>query len=224
MRPLRSRRPAAASGHWAFTLMPASEALLDEETIKRFRARYREQSRECHRRSTLPGDQRRSTAGRDGTWLPLFEDKLTTLFDHLGEHDVTCAIQARTGAGIAGGSDRGLFCQSRRAMVSEPGSYRPLAASTLYLSKKEWTAAVAERPLHLTSPSPSPKATRSSTSASKARATSPPSGHRTPMSIEAVAKHVAKLRKDNEKSSSPAIRRAPASVLLACSTTMASPA
>ena len=27
----------------AFTLMPASEALLDEETIKRFRARYREQ-------------------------------------------------------------------------------------------------------------------------------------------------------------------------------------
>ena len=27
----------------AFTLMPASEALLDEESIKRFRARYREQ-------------------------------------------------------------------------------------------------------------------------------------------------------------------------------------
>ena len=51
----------------AFTLMPASEALLDEETIKRFRVPLsRAVRRQCHRRPAVPGDQRRAAPGRDG--------------------------------------------------------------------------------------------------------------------------------------------------------------
>ena len=39
-----------------FTLMPASEALLDEESIKRFRSRYRETfGANGDRRPALPG-------------------------------------------------------------------------------------------------------------------------------------------------------------------------
>src|SRR5437764_3178036 len=73
----------------AFTLMPASEALLDEETIKRFRSRYRETFG-----ATATGDplyqavsDGRRMSGMEH-WLPLMEERLSTLFDHLGEHDL----------------------------------------------------------------------------------------------------------------------------------------
>ena len=50
-----------------FTLLPASEALLDEESIKRFRsALSRDVRRDRDRRSALPGDQRRPPARRHG--------------------------------------------------------------------------------------------------------------------------------------------------------------
>src|SRR3546814_2551828 len=68
-----------------FTLLPASEALLDEDSIKRFRSRYRERFG-----ATATGDplyqaisDGRRLAGMEH-WLPLFEDKMATLFDHLG--------------------------------------------------------------------------------------------------------------------------------------------
>ena len=67
-------------------LLPASEALLDEDSVKRFRGRYRETFG-----ATATGDplyqavsDGRRLAGMEH-WLPLFEDKLGTLFDHLGE-------------------------------------------------------------------------------------------------------------------------------------------
>ena len=73
----------------AFTLIPASEALLDEETIKRFRSGYRETFG-----ATATGDplyeaisDGRRMSGMEH-WLPLFEERLTTLFDHLGENDL----------------------------------------------------------------------------------------------------------------------------------------
>src|SRR3546814_2646249 len=67
----------------------ASEALLDAESIKRFRSRYREIFG-----ATATGDplyqaisDGRRLAGLEHL-LPLFEDKLVTLFDHLGEDAV----------------------------------------------------------------------------------------------------------------------------------------
>ena len=72
-----------------FTLLPASETLLDPDSVKRFRAAYRELFG-----ATATGDplyqavsDGRRIAGVDH-WLPLFEEKLATLFDHLGEDDV----------------------------------------------------------------------------------------------------------------------------------------
>jgi transcription-repair coupling factor (superfamily II helicase) len=73
----------------AFTLMPASEALLDEESIKRFRSRYREKFGAHATQDPLYqalSDGRRM-AGMEH-WLPLLEDRLDTLFDHLGEDDL----------------------------------------------------------------------------------------------------------------------------------------
>ena len=143
----------------AFTLMPASEALLDEETIKRFRARYREQFG-----ANATGDplyqaisEGRRLAGMEH-WLPLFEEKLATLFDHLGENDVIVRdVEQRQRAGSRGHEAiEDYFANREKAMVAEPGSYRPLAPSTLYLSHKEWRQAVEERPIHLATPFPQP--------------------------------------------------------------------
>ena len=73
----------------AFTLMPASEALLDQDSIKRFRSKYREKFG-----ATATGDplyqalsEGRRMAGMEH-WLPLLEERLSTLFDHLGENDI----------------------------------------------------------------------------------------------------------------------------------------
>ena len=75
-------------------LLPASEALLDEDSIKRFRTRYREQFG-AHATSDplyqAVTDGRR-LAGMEH-WLPLLEDRLVTLFDHLAEGDLVLHME-----------------------------------------------------------------------------------------------------------------------------------
>ena len=124
----------------AFILMPASEALLDEETIKRFRSRYRETFG-----ATATGDplyeaisDGRRMSGMEH-WLPLFEERLTTLFDHLGKNDL---ILRDAGVDQALAARResidDYFANRQRTMTGEAGSYRPLEPQALYFSKEEW--------------------------------------------------------------------------------------
>src|SRR5438874_1423102 len=119
----------------AFTLMPASEALLDADGIKRFRSRYREAFGASATQDPLYqalSDGRRM-AGMEH-WLPLLEERLATLFDHLGENDL---ILHDAGADKALEARRDAvedYYQNRvRAMEAEPGSYRPIEAQALYL-------------------------------------------------------------------------------------------
>jgi len=185
----------------AFTLMPASEALLDEDTVKRFRARYREQFG-----ANATGDplyqaisDGRRLAGMEH-WLPLFEEKLSTLFDHLGEHDVIVRDSGTEGALEARSEAiEDYFANRERAMVSEPGSYRPLAPSTLYLSRKEWLAAVEERPIHVTSPFPEPASEKVIDFGVEGPRDFAPERAQNVNVYEAVAHHVAKLRRDKKK-------------------------
>jgi transcription-repair coupling factor (superfamily II helicase) len=127
-----------------FILLPASEALLDEDSVKRFRTRYRETFG-----ATATGDplyqavsEGRRLAGMEH-WLPLFEDKLATLFDHLGDD----AILLRA-SGVAQAAESRFesvadyFDNRMRAEGAQPGAYRPLKPSALYLQAKEWGAAL----------------------------------------------------------------------------------
>ncbi|MGQ0661752.1 transcription-repair coupling factor [Sphingosinicella sp.] len=137
-----------------FTLLPASETLLDEDSIRRFRGRYRELFG-----ANATGDplyqavsDGRRIAGLDH-WLPLFEERLATLFDHLGEDDLIVrdagddgAVEARFEA-VADYHDNRVRAQSKEA-----GSYRPLSPDTLYIARDEWEGFVAERPIHRTTP------------------------------------------------------------------------
>ena len=108
--------------------MPASEALLDEDSIKRFRSRYREKFGATATQDPLYqalSDGRRM-AGMEH-WLPLLEERLATLFDHLGDDDL---IVRDAGADQALEARREAiddYYKNRvRAMEAEPGSYRPL--------------------------------------------------------------------------------------------------
>ncbi|WP_340317614.1 transcription-repair coupling factor [Rhizorhabdus argentea] len=145
-----------------FTLLPASEALLDEESIKRFRSRYRERFG-----ASATGDpiyqavsDGRRLAGMDH-WLPLFEERLTTLFDHLTPEDL---IIREAGSGKAAEARfeaiTDYHANRVRARSADPGSYRPLEPAELYLTSDEWATAIADRPIHLVTPFDEPESAK----------------------------------------------------------------
>ena len=137
-----------------FTLLPASEALLDGENIKRFRTRYRERFG-----ATATGDplyqalsDGRRLAGMEH-WLPLIEERLATLFDHLSPDDLIVRDAGADGAADARFDAIADYHQNRvRAKSADPGSYRPLDPPELYLTREDWAGLIADRPIHLTTP------------------------------------------------------------------------
>jgi transcription-repair coupling factor (superfamily II helicase) len=185
----------------AFTLMPASEALLDVDSIKRFRSRYREQFGATATQDPLYqalSDGRRM-AGMEH-WLPLLEERLATLFDHLGENDL---IVRDTSADQALASRREAiddYYQNRvRANEGEPGSYRPLEPDALYLGTGEWSDLVSDRPIHLATPFPEPESDRViDFGVQPARDFAPERAQQTNV-YEAVTKQIANLRRGGHK-------------------------
>jgi transcription-repair coupling factor (superfamily II helicase) len=185
----------------SFTLIPASEALLDADSIKRFRSRYRETFGATATQDPLYqalSDGRRM-AGMEH-WLPLLEERLESLFDHLGENDLVIRDAAADQALEARSEAIADYYQNRvRAMEAEPGNYRPLEPRALYFSKEEWESAEAERPIHLASPFPEPESDRViDFGVARARDFAPERAQQANI-YEAVAKHVAELRKGGHK-------------------------
>jgi transcription-repair coupling factor (superfamily II helicase) len=137
-----------------FNLIPASEALLDADGIKRFRSRYRELFG-----ATATGDplyqavsEGRRLAGMDH-WLPLIEDRMTSFFEHVGDDALIVRDSGSTGAAQARFDAITDYHANRvRALSSDPGSYRPLAPDALYLSAEDWDAAIKSKPIHLATP------------------------------------------------------------------------
>jgi transcription-repair coupling factor (superfamily II helicase) len=184
-----------------FTLMPASEALIDADSIKRFRSRYREKFGATATQDPLyqAVSEGRRMSGMEH-WLPLLEDRLETLFDHLGENDLVIRDAAADQA--VGGRREAIddYYQNRvRAMEGEPGSYRPLEPDALYLSKPEWEAEEAERPIHLASPFHEPESDRIIDFGVEAARDFAPERAQQANVYEAVANHVAELRRSGHK-------------------------
>ncbi len=145
--PSTQRSTGIVEGH---LLLPASEALLDEETVKRFRSRYREMFG-----ANATGDplyqavsDGRRLAGMEH-WLPLFEEKLATLFDHLSTDDVIVIDASAMGSADERLGDIEDYHQTRvDAAVQAAGSYRPLAVDALYLARDEFAQRLAAWPVH----------------------------------------------------------------------------
>jgi transcription-repair coupling factor (superfamily II helicase) len=134
-------------------LLPVSEALLDKDSISRFRTRWLELF-------GATSDDPVYTAVSEGVrrqglehWLPLLYDRLDSLFDYLPE-----------GAMVALDHLAGDARDERLAMIrdayearrdttgAKAGRYRALKPDALYLTAEEWDARLAERPSRRFSP------------------------------------------------------------------------
>jgi transcription-repair coupling factor (superfamily II helicase) len=134
-----------------YDILAAVETLMDEEAIKRFRVGYRE-----HFGVTATGDplyqavsEGRRLSGMDH-WLPLFEERMATIFDHVGEG----TLVIRDAGSVAAGQSRleaisDYYDNRVKAQGTEPGSYRPLPPEELYLNAEELDALFAEHSAHL---------------------------------------------------------------------------
>ena len=188
-----------------FTLLPASEALLDEESVKRFRSRYRERFG-----ANATGDplyqaisEGRRLSGMEH-WLPMFEDKLTTLFDHLGNTDTGATIIVRDSGVTAAAESRfeaitDYHSNRVRAQSSDPGSYRPLPTDMLYLTAAEWAERLSSARVHLVAPFHEPESATVldfAVDGAKDFGAERAAGANV---YEAVVAHIARLRKDGRK-------------------------
>ncbi len=211
LRPADQRTIGRVDG---FTLLPASEALLDEESVKRFRSRYRERFG-----ATATGDplyqavsDGRRLAGMEH-WLPLFEEKLATLFDHLGADDVMVRDAGDAGRGRGPASRRSptITRTACAREACEPGSYRPLPANALYLAPRA-NGAEAAGHAHLVTPIHEPtSATVLDFGVDGPRDFAPERAAQENV-YEAVVAHVAQAAQGRAQArSSPAIRSARAS-------------
>lgn len=146
----------------ALQLLPATETLLDEATIKRFRSTYRDLFG-----AQATGDplyqavsEGRRQAGMDH-WLPLFEERLATLFDHIDP--ATPVLRGHRSEATAETRFAAIADYHANRVAAEQestGSYRPLTPETLYLTEAEWAGAARSRPVHIVTPfdvAPSPQ-------------------------------------------------------------------
>ena len=138
-------------------LVPLSEVLFNEDTIRSFRSRYRSAFG-----ATASGDPvyEAISAGRRHQgmehWLPLFYPELETVFDYAGAAPVCLDPLAREAYGERHAQISDHY--SARMAALEEGSrhdaapYRPLEPATLYLPEEEWQAQLAGRRVVALSP------------------------------------------------------------------------
>ncbi|WP_448586620.1 transcription-repair coupling factor [Thermaurantiacus sp.] len=140
-----------------FTLLPVSEVLIDEARIRRFRQGYLEAFGASAQADPLyqAVSAGRRLPGADH-YLPLFEERLETLFDWLSPADLCLAPGDTAGAARSRFESIADYHANRcAALAGAPGRramagavYRPLAPEHLYLPEAEWNQAFARAPVH----------------------------------------------------------------------------
>nr|WP_245300277.1 transcription-repair coupling factor [Methylocystis bryophila] len=124
-------------------LVPMSELRIVTETMRRFRqsytARFGGETRGDSLYEAISEGRRHPGAEH---WLPLFYERLDTIFDYVGDapllFDARCAEAAR--ARLAQIAD---YHEARKSAFELEGArcnYKPLEPEALYLSQEEWSA------------------------------------------------------------------------------------
>ncbi len=184
-----------------FDILPAVEALMDEEAIKRFRVGYRERFG-----VTATGDplyqavsEGRRLSGMDH-WLPLFEERMATIFDHVGDGTLVIRDSGAVSAGQSRLDAISDYYDNRvKAQVAEPGSYRPLPPEMLYLSADELEQTLTANAAHLLTPFAQPNSAHViDFGISAARDFAPERAQKANV-YEAVADHLKSLAKSGRK-------------------------
>lgn len=149
-------------------LAAATEVLLTEETIARFRAGFRAEFGAASDDPVYQAvSEGRKQSGMEH-WLPLFYETTETLFDYVGgalvflEHLADESVADRLAAIADYYSARAEDMATPRQRNSEfsAPSYRPLKPDALYLSVNEWSTRLASVPLRRLSPFSAPEGQR----------------------------------------------------------------
>ena len=124
-------------------LLPVSEALVDAETISRFRKGYVGQF-------GAPGDDALYAAVSEGGrragmehWLPLFYERMETLFDYL-PHDALIGVDHLVQESENERLEMIADAYDARASADRKAAYRPLPPEALYLTGEEIALRIAE--------------------------------------------------------------------------------
>lgn len=142
-------------------LVPASEIHLDSEAIRRFRAGY------VATLGAVTGDDPLYAAVSEGRkhagmehWLPLFHDKMETLFDYVPDGLISFDAQVEEARAarldlIADYYDARMEARKHghdAKLAADVPSYKPLKPDMLYLSEGEWTDILSARRVRELSP------------------------------------------------------------------------
>ncbi len=139
------------------SLLPASEILLDDESVRNFRRNYLEQFGAPQNDVFYAGVSERIRKGGIEHYLPLFYDGLETLFDYL---PIETQIFTEHGVFESALEREKLiddYYQARLQPIQANATpYRAIKPDTLYLGAKEFLDAISARKSRLISPFLSP--------------------------------------------------------------------
>ena len=141
-------------------LVPASEMVLTQETIVRFRERYIAMFGAADRDDLLyqAVSEGRRHVGMEH-WLALFSDGMETLFDHL--HDAPVVLDSMVDEAVRERQEviADHYEARRDALDSRSGGgvpYKPAPRDSLYLANEEWNACLGAQPQYRLSPFATP--------------------------------------------------------------------
>jgi transcription-repair coupling factor (superfamily II helicase) len=143
--PLTQRSSGTLDG---VVLKPVNEVLLDAAAVQRFRSRYREQF------GTVADDDplyEAVSAGRRYIgmehWLPLYYERLESIFDYLPGAAVTLDHQAEDVRSERLASIADFYAARQEALRARGAApvYRPVRPEQLYLGDGDWSTALAGR-------------------------------------------------------------------------------
>lgn len=180
------------------TLVPMSEVTLDEATVGRFRTNYMSAFGVPSTDDPLYAavSEGRRQQGMEH-WLPLFHDRMETVFDHVGEVAVLLdplieESRAERRAQIIDYHEARLRAGEMRGAGDPP--YNPLPPDALYLDDDEWHAALSGRPVAALTPFDVPQSEETGPvydlGAREGRSFSPERNDDSRNLFEAVAEHI----------------------------------
>ena len=131
-------------------LTPMSEAQLTSDSIRRFRQAYVAEFGATRRGDSMyeAVSEGRRARGLEH-WLPLFYDKLDSVFDYLGEAPVVLDARVEDVANNRFGQVEDYFGARKSAhdQSASAADYQPLKPDRLYLARDEFARLLAARPV-----------------------------------------------------------------------------